>query len=294
MKPTSNKNRKIDIKKFKKGKKISKGGFGIVYKAEEIKTKKIYAAKIINCGDDESECNELIDREVSTMMHIEHPTIIKFIGYSPVDFNEDNNVVIFMELAANGSLSQVIQSIMSSNGPLDYTNTSRQKILVGVARGMKYLHDRNIIHRDLKPGNILLNSEFEPLITDFGMAKYFEVGHSYSQSQFGGTKPYQAPEILRGEKYDVKVDVYAFGILMFEVLTDSFAYPELYDGKLTDLNFQNKVANEEYRPVFKFPVKETLQELTELCWSNNPEDRPTFKDILQELQNLRQMVLIFV
>ena len=69
------------------------------------------------------------------------------------------------------------------------------------------------------------------------MAKYFEVGHSHSQSQFGGTKPYQAPEILQGEKYDVKVDVYAFGILMFEVLTDSFAYPELYEGKLNDFNF---------------------------------------------------------
>lgn len=115
------------------------------------------------------------------------------------------------------------------------------------------------------------------------MAKYFEVGHSYSQSQFGGTKAYQAPEILRGEKYDIKVDVYAFGILMLEVLTDSFANPELYDGKLTDLNFPNKVANEEYRPVFKFPVKETHQELTKECWSNNPEDRPTFEEIFEKL-----------
>lgn len=95
-------------------------------------------------------------------------------------------------------------------------------ILIGVARGMKYLYDRNIIHRDLKPGNILLNSNFQPLLTDFGMAKYFEVGHSHSQSQFGRTKPYQAPEILNGEKYDGKVDVYVFGILMFEFLVDSF------------------------------------------------------------------------
>ena len=160
MKPKSYKKSQINIKQFKRGKKISKGGFGIVYKAEEIKTKKIFAAKIIDCGDDESECNKLIDREVSTMMHIEHPTIIKFIGYSSVDFKDDNNVVIFMELAPNGSLSDVIKNIMLSTGPKDYTNTSRQMILIGVARGMKYLHDHDIIHGDLNPSKILFDDDF--------------------------------------------------------------------------------------------------------------------------------------
>ena len=80
------------------------------------------------------------------MICVKHPTLIKFIGYSKKDFLDESNVTIIMELAKNGSLNDVIESIMKSRGPADYTNTSRQIILVGVARGMKYLHDRNIIH----------------------------------------------------------------------------------------------------------------------------------------------------
>ena len=72
----------------------------------------------------------------------------------------------------------LLKKIQEYNGPKDYTNTSRQIILVGVARGMKYLHDRNIIHRDLKTDNILLDEDFHPRITDFGLSKFFETGHS--------------------------------------------------------------------------------------------------------------------
>ena len=109
------------------------------------------------------------------MMYIQHPTIMIFVGYSPTDFNNAHNMIIIMELAQNGSLQDVIKNIMSNNGPPYYCNTTRQIILVGVARGMKFLHDRNIIHRDLKPGNILLIAEFQPLLTDFGMAIQFGV-----------------------------------------------------------------------------------------------------------------------
>lgn len=90
---------------------------------------------------------------------------------------------------------------------------------------MKYLHDQSIIHRDLKAGNILLDENYHPFLTDFGMSKIFSIRHSYSQSQFGGTIPYQAPEIFKNARYDRKVDVYAFGILVYEIINDSFAYP---------------------------------------------------------------------
>lgn len=273
----------VDVKKYKKIKRINKGGFGIVYLVEEKESGKPFAAKIIDCCDDENQCNKMIEREVSIMMHMKHPTIVKLIGYSKFDFQGENNVTVIMELAQNGSLSDIIKNLQKNNGPTNYSNTSRQIILVGIARGMKYLHDRNIIHRDLKAGNILLDDNLHPHITDFGMSKAFDVGHSYSQSQFGGTIPYTAPEILNNEKYDKKVDVYAFGILMYEVITDSFSYPELESGEISDLCFRFKVVSENYRPKFNIKIKESIKQLIEQCWATDPNKRPTFNEIFHKL-----------
>ena len=276
----------IDINKFVKGDKINGGGFGVVYSAKEKETEKIYAAKVINCSDDEEKCKEMINREIKIMICSNHPTIIKFIGYSLVDFHSANNVTIIMELAKNGSLSKILSSIQNCNGPKDYTNTTRQIILIGVARGMKYLHDRNIIHRDLKPGNVLLDEDFHPHITDFGMSKFFEDEHSKSQTIHGGTLQYMAPEIIEGERYDIKVDVYSFAILMYEVVTDCVPYPELEAGKVNDFRFRKAIVDKNLRPKFTVPVKKPIQELIEKCWSKNPDFRPSFKEIFEDLTNL--------
>lgn len=88
------------------------------------------------------------------MITCNHPTIINIIGYSKKDFNDEYNATIVMNLMKNGSLAHVIEQIRLGSGPIEYSNTTRQIILIGVARGMKYLHDRNIIHRYLKAENI--------------------------------------------------------------------------------------------------------------------------------------------
>lgn len=272
----------VDLKQYKKGKRLNRGGFGVVYQVTNKETDKIYAAKVIDCGDNQEECDKMFNREVGILMNVNHPTIIKFIGYSTTDFLEEQNITLIMELATNGSLQDVIKKLENNYGPADYTNTSRQIILIGVARGMKYLHDRNILHRDLKPGNILLDEYFHPLITDFGMSKIAEIGHTYSQTQFGGTLQYMAPEIHRGDRYGPEADVYAFGILMYEVVTDAFAFPELRNG-MTDLVFRNKVVNDNYRPKFTMPIKEPIKNLIEKCWSDDPSLRPTFCEIFRSL-----------
>ena len=112
----------------------------------------------------------MAEREVKIMMNCQHPTIVKFIGYSILDFNEENNLTIIMELAKNGSLENIIKNIQRANGPKNYNNTTRQIILIGISRGLKFLHDRNIIHRDVKAGNILIDENLYPKITDFGLS----------------------------------------------------------------------------------------------------------------------------
>ena len=130
MSQRSFKQSEIDIKRFKKIKRINKGGFGVVYKVEEKKTGENYAAKVIDCNDDEEKCESIINREVSIMLLAKHPTIIKFIGYSKVDFHDEKNVTIIMELAQNGSLRDVLTKIQEHDGPKDYTNTTRNIFMI--------------------------------------------------------------------------------------------------------------------------------------------------------------------
>ena len=273
----------FDINDFKIVQQIESGAFGSVYSVQNTKTEEICAAKIINTHKDEAQYKQMITREIGIMVRCKHPAIIRFIGYSPKDFHGNNNVTIFMELSKKGSLADLLQKVTRGLLEDSYDNTNRQIILVGIARGMMYLHQHQIIHRDLKPGNILLDDNMHPYITDFGLSKLSESGHSMSQSQQYGTSIYMAPEVFEGNRYNGKADVYSFGILMYEVVTDLMPYPLLQKGKMTSFQFSNKVVNENYRPEFSVPVKKSIQKLIEKCWSKNPNERPTFEEIFKKL-----------
>ena len=274
---------KIDISNYLKVKLIKKGGFGIVYLVKDKVTSKEYAAKVLISEEDAPIDHQMVNREIGIMIRVQHPTIIQFRGYSLEDLDHNKNVVIIMDYAKKGSLSKILQDVRNSIADKDYTNTERQIILVGIARGMMYLHKEHIIHRDLKPENILIDENFHPLITDFGLSKVYEVGHSMSQSKTCGTSIYMAPEVISGDRYNGKSDVYAFGILMFEVLTESLPYPLYQLKRMSDFTLKSKVVNEDYRPEFTVPIKPALKGLIMQCWARNPRDRPTFEEIYNKL-----------
>ncbi|KAK8890149.1 hypothetical protein M9Y10_034909 [Tritrichomonas musculus] len=273
----------VDIKDFKMIERIGGGGFGSVFLVQNLKTGENNAAKVINLNGSEEYYKRMINREIGIMIRCQHPTIIQFKGFSIKDFHDDKNVTIFMDHATKGSLASFLQKV--KNGLLEeiYDNTNRQILLIGIARGMMYLHQHQIIHRDLKTDNILLDDNLYPLITDFGLSKFYGLGLSMSQSQQCGTLIYMAPEIMEGFQYNGKVDVYSFGILMYEIVTDSIPYPDLESRKMTSFQFTNKVVNENFRPKFEVPVKKSIQELIEKCWSKNPKERPTFEEIFKKL-----------
>ena len=283
----------IDLKNYKRIERINKGGFGTIHKVQDIRTGHYYAAKVIDCCSDLETDEEMIDREIGILIYSKHPTIIKFIGYSKQDFLGDPNITLILEFAINGSLLDLLTNIQRGHGPHFYTNTNKQIILVGISRGMKYLHERNIIHRDLKPGNILLDDYFHPHITDFGLSKVFDPIHPSNQSKFGGTIAYMAPELIEGKKYDHKADVYSFGIMMYEIVTDDFSYPEMHNRKFNDFKFVQKVLYENYRPTFKIPIKHSIKKLIEQCWSKDPRERPTFEEIYAKLSSFEDEFLLY-
>ncbi|KAK8875666.1 hypothetical protein M9Y10_005840 [Tritrichomonas musculus] len=273
----------IDIRNFTRVRKIDSGGFGEVYLAQYLKTGENVAAKVLKRDVTVPQNRKLVDNEIDIMRSIDHPSIIKFFGFSLQDFNQENNVTIFMEFAKNHSLDDALDKCRKSNRPKGYDNTTRQIILIGIASAMKYLHKHCIIHRDLKPNNVLLNDELQPLLIDFGTAKFFDRKRTMDQSQHCGTLSYMAPEVISGLRYNWKVDIYSFAILMYEVVTESDPYPDLEktDSAIKDL--KHRVANYRYRPYFRTEVKSTLKNLIEKCWSHDPTDRPNFDEIFDKL-----------
>lgn len=290
----------LDINDYEIVKLISKGGFGIIYLVRnknkntdnDEDTDNELAAKVnlIDITPNESIMNQqMVYRELTILMRAHHPTIIQFRGFSPIDFNKDENMVIFMDYMTNGSLDSLLDKSRNSLCTSNYNNTTRQIILAGIARGMMYLHSHNIIHRDLKPGNILLDKDFHPHITDFGLSKYLDPMNTRSQSKLDcGTTVYMAPEVIQDDSYNNKADVYAFGIIMYEVLTELQPYPKYIQGLATDYQIKSDVINGK-RPSFdQTSIRSSFRSLIEQCWSQNPSERPSFADLFDKLSNYKE------
>ena len=92
-------------------------------------------------------------------------------------------------------------------------------------------------------------------------------------------------EFVKGEEYNKEVDIYSFGIMLYEIVTDFHPYPELNMHIFSTSELNNKITNENYRPVFREPTNKRLQELIEQCWSADPKNRPTIDEVLIKLAN---------
>ena len=273
----------IDIRNFTQGGKIGLGGYSDVYLTQYKKNGENYAAKVIKSNVFKEDEKNKIEDEIKIMSLIDHPTIIQYLGYSLLDFNLNPNIVIFTQLVKNGSLNKIILKAKQSNLPENYDNTTRQIILIGIASGMKYLHNKNIMHCDLKTNNILLDDNYYPHIIDFGMAKYINENSLVEDDLVCGTLPYMAPEMILGHKYSYKIDVYAFAMIMYEVICELDLYPNLdYNQSLTE-QFKKHVAVSNKRPRIKIGVKNCIRFLIQQCWSSKANERPTFDEIYNKL-----------
>lgn len=275
----------FNISDYKVIKTINRGGFGVINLVQNKKSHQEYAAKTNLIQDTTSQNSRFISREVRILIQFQHPTVIKFRGFSLLDFEGHQNITILMDYMKGGSLADLLDLEIKGLCPTDYDNTKRQIILIGISRGMMLLHKHHVIHRDLKPENILLDVDMKPRITDFGLSKFFDPHHSMSQSMTdSGTVAYMAPEVIGSDHFNTKADVYAFGILMYELIGGRRAYSELFlkKKKITPFQLKKKV-EEGFRPKIDFPIKKGLKTMIKKCWDKDPKERPTFDEIFKKL-----------
>ena len=277
----------LNLDNYEKMDKLGKGSFGKVYRVKNIDTGDIYAAKVLYDENDfeEEEEEELIFlyREIKILSALNHPSIIKFIGYSPTDFQGLSKLTILTEFAPCNTLRSIIECENSSTSPHNWDETRKLICIYGIAHGMSYLHKNEVIHRDLKTDNILMDEYLCPKIADFGLSKvYNAVSKSMRiQSKSGqmGTPCYMAPEIFSKNQYSKSSDVYAFAMIVYEIVS---GYPPF---KGTDMyNILKRLVNKE-RPIIPSFVPHAYSQLIEKCWSQDPKDRTSFDEIVEELKS---------
>ncbi|XP_010256774.1 PREDICTED: putative receptor protein kinase ZmPK1 [Nelumbo nucifera] len=194
---------------------LGRGGSGTVYKGV-LEDNRVVAVKKLG---DVIQGEEEFWAEVSTFGRINHINLVRMWGYC----SEKIHRLLVYEYFENGSLNKHLFSNSSRSKEARLLNwKERFKIALGIAKGLTYLHHEClewVIHCDVKPENILLDSNFEPKIADFGLAKLSQKGKYGSEfSRIRGTKGYMAPEWALNLPITAKVDVYSFGIVLLEIV----------------------------------------------------------------------------
>lgn len=237
--------------------------------------------KLMTCGFGES-AREWYDREVGIMGNAKYLSLLELHGCTPFYSDSFSRPRIFTAFMSHGSVQSMIMKEQQGLCPSVWDLTRKHIVLYGVARGMAFMHSCRLIHRDLKPDNVLLDDHFEPKISDFGLSKFVPAGQTLAQSLAQcESAQYMAPEIWsRTGVFGFKVDVFAFGMMMWAVLAGSVPFPEASSESEIRYIIENNG-----RPPIPDYISMVYQTMIEDCWAQCPEDRPEFSEIVKGLHD---------
>ena len=192
---------------------IGRGGMGVIYRARQRHSRRIVALKrILSYHADSQETLMRFRREAQAAANLDHPNILPIYEVSE---SHDGLPFFSMKFASGGSLLEAAPALRSDP-------RRAVALMAKVARAVQYAHEQGILHRDLKPGNILMDGRGEPMVSDFGLAKWLEpTGRLTRTPSIFGTPGYIAPEQVNGSegKLTAAADVYSLGAVLFDLLT---------------------------------------------------------------------------
>ncbi|XP_048227623.1 uncharacterized protein LOC8277895 isoform X2 [Ricinus communis] len=265
---------------------LGSGTYGAVYhgkwKGSDVAIKRIKASCFAGRPSERERLIADFWKEALILSSLHHPNVVSFYGI--VRDGPDGSLATVTEFMVNGSLKQFLQK-------KDRTIDRRKRLIIAMdtAFGMEYLHGKNIVHFDMKCENLLVNMRDpqRPVckIGDLGLSKVKQ--HTLVSGGVRGTLPWMAPELLSGKSHMVteKIDVYSFGIVMWELLTGEEPYAGLHCASII-----GGIVNNSLRPQIPTWCDPEWKSLMESCWAADPAERPSFTEISRKLRSMAAAV----
>ena len=261
---------------------LGSGTFGTVYygkwRGTDVAIKRIKNSCFSGGSSEQARQTKDFWREARILANLHHPNVVAFYGVVPD--GPGGTMATVTEYMVNGSLRHVLQR---KDRSLD--RRKRLMLTLDAAFGMEYLHMKNIVHFDLKCDNLLVNlrDPQRPIckVGDFGLSRIKR--NTLVSGGVRGTLPWMAPELLNGSSNRVseKVDVFSFGIAMWEILTGEEPYANLHCGAII-----GGIVNNTLRPQVPERCESEWRKLMEQCWSFDPGVRPSFTEIVDRLRSM--------
>ncbi|CAD8043242.1 unnamed protein product [Paramecium primaurelia] len=243
---------------------LGKGKFSDVYQAQDKQSKIIVALKVIpKATIQKYGMEKQLANEIKIQGYLDHPNILKLFGY----FQEWSKVVLILEYATDGELFKLLKKQPKKR----FSEQTVSGYIRQIIEGIGYMHSKNIIHRDIKPENILITHSLLK-IADMGLSTYNPTNQV--RQSFCGTVDYMSPEIAAGRDYDHTVDLWAIGILAFELCTGETPF---YEKKKEDT--MNKIIYSG----FEFPnfISEECKNFVRALVQKDPKKRLSIFQIMQ-------------
>jgi len=256
--------------------KLGEGGMGVVYKAEDTKLHRFVALKFLSPSMTDDEARKRFIHEAQAASSLEHPNICSI---HEIDETPDGHMFIVMPCYEGESLAEKIE-----RSPLKLGETL--EVATQVASGLARAHEKGIIHRDIKPGNILVTNDGLAKIVDFGLAK---LGGRTKLTRTGmapGTVAYMSPEQLRGGDVDQRTDIWALGVVLYEMITGETPFRGDYEQAVS-----YSIVNDDPKPLrsLRPDVPVDVERLVEKALSKDPNERyQKSTELIGALQTLKK------